>query len=92
MAQDFYASFGLGEDEKTISTIDPAGVALAAIQELYKTSVEQRAISDELRAENKELITKNEELSKRLAELESIVKSLVVESKQTKEQLIGELK
>jgi len=36
MAQDFYAAFGLGEDEKYISTIDADGVALAAIQGLYQ--------------------------------------------------------
>jgi hypothetical protein len=34
MAQDFMASFGLGTDEKTISTVDEGGVALAAIQAL----------------------------------------------------------
>jgi len=33
-AQDFRAAFGLGSDERTISTIDPAGIALAASQEL----------------------------------------------------------
>jgi hypothetical protein len=33
-AQDFRAAFGLGSDERSISTIDPAGVALAATQEL----------------------------------------------------------
>ena len=36
MAQDFYAAFGVGDNNKTISTIDPSGVALAAIQELAK--------------------------------------------------------
>ena len=34
MAQDFYAAFGLGLDDKGISTIDADGVALAAIQGL----------------------------------------------------------
>ena len=34
MAQDFYAAFGLGLGDKTIDTIDPDGVALAAIQGL----------------------------------------------------------
>ncbi len=43
MAQDFYGLFRLGDDEKTISTIDPAGIALAAIQELYKQNQELRA-------------------------------------------------
>jgi len=36
MAQDFYASFGLGMDDKHISTVDEGGVALAAIQQLYR--------------------------------------------------------
>jgi Chaperone of endosialidase len=35
-AQDFYAAFGLGLDNKHIGTIDEAGVALAAIQGLYR--------------------------------------------------------
>ena len=37
MAQDFRAAFGLGEDDKHISTLDAEGVALAAIQALYQT-------------------------------------------------------
>ena len=35
-AQDFYAAFGLGDNNTTISTLDPDGIALAAIQELAK--------------------------------------------------------
>lgn len=42
-AQDFYEIFGLGGSDKTISTIDPSGVALAAIQELHKQNEELRA-------------------------------------------------
>ena len=34
MAEDFYAVFGLGRTGKQISVVDPAGVALAAVQEL----------------------------------------------------------
>lgn len=34
MAQDFYAAFGLGHGETTISTLDPNGVALSAIKGL----------------------------------------------------------
>jgi hypothetical protein len=37
MAQDFNRLFHLGNDDKTISTIDPAGIALAAIKEQQKT-------------------------------------------------------
>jgi hypothetical protein len=40
MAQDFHALFHVGEDDKTISTVDPGGVALAAIQELAKQNAE----------------------------------------------------
>jgi hypothetical protein len=36
MAQDFREAFGLGEDEKHISTVDSEGIALAAIQALYQ--------------------------------------------------------
>ena len=34
MAQDFYAAFGVGPDDRHITTIDESGVALAAIQGL----------------------------------------------------------
>lgn len=40
-AQDFYAAFGVGEDEQHISMVDADGVALAAIQALYQLVQEQ---------------------------------------------------
>ncbi len=43
MAQDFYAAFGVGEDERHISTVDADGVALAAIQGLYQTVRDQES-------------------------------------------------
>lgn len=43
MAQDFKAAFGLGHDDKSISTSDADGVALAAIQGLNQKLEEQRA-------------------------------------------------
>ena len=65
MAQDFRAAFGLGSDDKHISTVDADGVALAAIQALYRLSLdkdaqlrkqqaqiqEQQALLQELQAE-----------------------------------------
>ena len=36
MAQDFHAAFKVGQDDRYISTVDENGVALAAIQELYR--------------------------------------------------------
>lgn len=43
MAQDFWAAFGLGLGERTIDTVDPDGVALAAIQGLHSIVEEQAA-------------------------------------------------
>jgi len=39
MAQDFYAAFGVGEDDKHITSIDEDGVALAAIKALHAENV-----------------------------------------------------
>ena len=43
VAQDFIEIFGLGDDDKTISTIDPAGIALAGVKELHKNNQELKA-------------------------------------------------
>ena len=50
MAQDFYAAFGVGEDDTHISTLDADGVALAAIQGLYQIVQEQAAQIADLEA------------------------------------------
>ncbi len=50
VAEDFQAAFGLG-DGKTISTIDSAGVAFAAIKGLHELVVQRDAEIDELRGE-----------------------------------------
>jgi hypothetical protein len=36
MAQDFMAAFGLGDDDKVINHLDANGVAMVAIQALYR--------------------------------------------------------
>ena len=36
MARDFYTAFGAGDDAKHITTVDADGIALAAIQGLYR--------------------------------------------------------
>jgi hypothetical protein len=41
MAQDFYAAFGVGEDDRHITSIDEDGVALAAIKAL-ETKLERK--------------------------------------------------
>jgi hypothetical protein len=61
-AQDFKATFGVGSDGKSISTIDPSGIALAAIKELSKR--------------NADLAEQNAELSARLEKLQQMVEKL----------------
>jgi hypothetical protein len=39
MAQDFAAAFGLGDDERVINLVDANGVAMVAIQALYRRVV-----------------------------------------------------
>ncbi len=66
MAQDFYAAFGTGADERGISTLDSAGVALAAIQALAAENAEQRAENAEQRALNAQLMERLEALEQQL--------------------------
>ncbi|MBI4547124.1 MAG: tail fiber domain-containing protein [Ignavibacteriae bacterium] len=68
MAQDFYRIFHLGEDEKTISTIDPAGIALAAIQELYKKSLEVNDLKAQVNRLQQMVQTLSSELKSHAAE------------------------
>ncbi|MFL7790583.1 MAG: tail fiber domain-containing protein [Anaerolineae bacterium] len=63
VAQDFYATFGLGDDDRHIAAMDTSGVALAAIQELY-------AKNQALEAENADLQTQIDGLETRLTALE----------------------
>jgi len=72
-AQDFYAIFGVGKDDKSISTIDPAGIALAAIQELYITQQELRQKTEKIDA----LKTQLKETNVKLSELSAAVKMIL---------------
>ncbi len=54
-AQDFHATFGLGDNNTTISTLDPDGVALAAIQELAKQNEQKDTKIADLEARVKQL-------------------------------------
>ena len=84
MAQDFYAAFRLGGSDKTITSVDPDGVALAAIQGLNQKledtlqnagdrnqKSEDRIQNSESRIQNLE--AENAELKQRLAALERLV-------------------
>ena len=69
MAQDFYAAFGVGEDERHITTVDEDGVALAAIQGL------NQKLEARLKEKDEEIGTLKagaDELERRLSSLEQI--------------------
>jgi hypothetical protein len=55
MAQDFHASFGLGDDDRTYNSVDAHGVALAAIQALERVVAEQGKRIEKLERENRRL-------------------------------------
>ena len=70
MAQDFYAAFSVGMDDKHIATVDADGVALAAIKGLNEKMDSENAA---LRAENADLKRKAarlDELENRLSAVE----------------------
>jgi len=48
MAQDFYRLFGVGDNNRTITTVDPDGIALAAIKALQKKTEEIDELRDQL--------------------------------------------
>ncbi len=56
MAQDFYQLFQTGDNDKTISTIDPAGVALLGVQQLKNEVEELKKEIDVLKTMLKQLI------------------------------------
>jgi hypothetical protein len=77
MAQDFYAAFNIGMDDKHIATVDEGGVALAAIQGLNQ---KMEAENTALHAENAELKKQNDLLAEHLDELEQTVKTLAAKN------------
>jgi hypothetical protein len=70
MAQDFFAAFGLGADDRHIAALDVNGVALAAIQELDRMVQARDARIADLERENAGL-------EERVARLEQLVETLV---------------
>jgi len=84
MAQDFYRIFQVGTDSISISTIDPAGVALAGIQALNKKLEEENAalklqLNQVVTSQAKISVQQDERISaneKELAELKNMVKAM----------------
>jgi hypothetical protein len=70
MAEEFHETFGLGEDDEHIASLDTAGVALAAIQGLA-TELEARDDRiEDLENHVDDLQAQNERLEERLATIE----------------------
>ena len=63
VAQDFYAAFGIGPDDKHIATVDESGVALAAIQGL------NQKVEEQLKSKDARIAV----LEERLARLEKMI-------------------
>lgn len=61
-AQDFFAAFGLGEDERRISTIDADGIALAGVKALVARTEALAARAERLEQENHALRQRLERL------------------------------
>jgi hypothetical protein len=80
MAQDFKAAFQVGENDKMISTIDPDGVTLAAIQGLNeelneqttKLKTENKALRAQIAAQNNRLAAQAAQLSEFEARLKRL--------------------
>lgn len=69
-AQDFRAAFGMGEDDKHINSVDGDGVALAAIQGLYRMVRERDDRIRALRAQNERQDRRIKDLEARMSALE----------------------
>jgi len=71
VAQDFYATFGLGEDDRHIAALDTSGVALAAIQELHAKNQALEAENAALQTRVDDLETENAAQEEKLNDLEA---------------------
>jgi hypothetical protein len=64
MAEEFYQLFNVGNDNKSISTIDPAGISLVGIQALSRQNAELKTMVSNQNDKILELQNKIEQLSK----------------------------
>ena len=75
MAQDFYATFKVGENDKTITTVDPDGVAFAAIQGLNEKVDENMGnLKKENEALNQKLEDRQTQINRQQATIDALKK------------------
>ncbi len=89
MAQDFHAAFGLGADDKRISTVDADGVALAAIQALYRLLQEKDEQLEALQQQVEELRARQARLEALESELAALRAALRTSSEQGRSKRSG---
>jgi hypothetical protein len=69
MAQDFYTTFGLGTDDRYISTVDIEGVTLAAIQGVNQIVHDQ---ADQIAVQRQQIAALNNEVAAQRAQITTI--------------------
>lgn len=73
MAQDFYAAFGLGENQLMINSVDIDGVNMAAVQALTARTDALRTENEALRQQNATQAAEIADLRARMERLEALV-------------------
>lgn len=80
MAQDFYATFGYGESDTTITTTDIDGVNLAALQALmvrYEALEEEVSAYEGWQAERAQLLEERDALEERILRMETLMQEML---------------
>jgi hypothetical protein len=78
VAQDFYSAFGLGQDDKHISTVDEGGVALAAVQELYRMLLKSNGEVATLAQSNSDKAAQIQNLKAEVSQLQQLQQTVQV--------------
>ncbi|KAA3636611.1 MAG: hypothetical protein DWP97_02450 [Calditrichaeota bacterium] len=79
MAQEFYETFQIGDNNTSIGALDPAGISLAAIKQLHKENEALKAEIESLKIQ----VDANKELSAKVDQLSKLVETLLVSNDQT---------
>ncbi len=78
MAQDFYKTFNVGDNNTSIGALDPAGISLAAIKQLHSENLTMKSEIEKL----KQQIDENKNLSKQVSKLTNLVEMLLAGNSQ----------
>ncbi len=79
MAQDFYKTFQIGDNNTSIGALDPAGISLAAIKQLHNENSDLKSEIEIL----KKQVAENNNLSEKVSELTQLVQILLAGNNQS---------